>query len=441
MIRGHPGTVFWLAVFLVYGGCARAAESPERSLTILHTNDLHARLLPDGKGRGGFAELAAVIRSTCSGVEACLVLDAGDLVQGTPVSTLYQGVPVFEVANRVGFDASTLGNHEFDYGWDMIPQFVETAAFPVLNANMEHPEGGRLGDGSSIVIETDNGIRVGLIGVVTERLPYLVAPDQLGEWKALPVRDAVTKIVPRLEAESDLVVVLGHLTAEEERELLEIPGIDFVVSGHTHTGLKEPVVDDDTAIVRVRAFGHEVGRLDLLVDVVKDEIKEWSWTRIPVHAGDIEPDAATLEIVRAWEAKVSELVDVPIAEVGHDLDREEMRRLFEHALKEETGADLAYINKGGIRDVFLEGELLARDVWNAMPFEDHIVTATVRGSQLPQSLREARGLSADQTYRFATIDFVVAQWRFRGSADLDVEHGELLRDLLLRWIREQERID
>jgi len=430
-----------VAAIASIAGCSGAAEeqAPTRSLTILHTNDLHARLLPDDKGRGGFAELATVFREQCAGAAACLVLDAGDMVQGTPVSTLFEGVPVYEVADRMGFDASTLGNHEFDYGSEKIAQFADAASFPILSANMIHPAGGRLGDGPTTVLTTDNGIRVGIVGVVTESLPYVVDPHGLGQWKALPVRETVASIVPELRSKADLIVVLGHLTGEEEAALLDVPGVDLVVSGHDHSGLREPLTDDDTVVVRVRAWGHEVGRLDAVIDVDANRVSSWTWDRIPVRSG-VEPDPRTNEIVQAWERKVSKLVDIPLARVTRDFDRREMKDLFERAMREETGADLAHINSGAVRDNFRQGDLLVRGVWNAMPFDDRVVTATVRGSQLPESIRKEHGLKPEGTYRLTSIDFVVAQWKLRGTAGIEVEEGELLRDLLLRWIGKRGRL-
>src|SRR5690242_14874355 len=90
-----------------------------REVTIFHTNDMHARLLPSDNGAGGFAQLAEAIGRERRNCGSCLLLHAGDLVQGTPVSTIFRGVPVFEIANLFRFDAGTIGNHEFDYGWLM----------------------------------------------------------------------------------------------------------------------------------------------------------------------------------------------------------------------------------------------------------------------------------------------------------------------------------
>ncbi|MBI3694612.1 MAG: bifunctional metallophosphatase/5'-nucleotidase, partial [Acidobacteria bacterium] len=143
----------WLLLFV---GLAPAAEKL-LPLTILHTNDLHARFLPDGKHRGGFAQLTAVIRRERAGCQTCLLLNAGDLVQGTPVSTLFRGLPVYEVANHFGFDASTIGNHEFDYGWQRIAEFARTARFPFVSANVVDGNG-KLLAASAYVIRNVGGL-------------------------------------------------------------------------------------------------------------------------------------------------------------------------------------------------------------------------------------------------------------------------------------------
>src|SRR5580704_3247423 len=101
-----------LLAVLVFVSLPLAAEI--RTLTILHTNDLHARLTPMDNHAGGFAYVVAAIRHEREGCTDCILLNAGDLVQGTPVSTIFRGVPVYEIGNLFGFDASTVGNHEFD---------------------------------------------------------------------------------------------------------------------------------------------------------------------------------------------------------------------------------------------------------------------------------------------------------------------------------------
>src|SRR5215813_5620354 len=136
-----------------------------RSLTILHTNDLHSRLLPLENHHGGFAYLASVIRSERANCKDCVLFNAGDVAQGTPVSTIFHGLPVFEIANLFGFDASTLGNHDFDYGWMQTRKFVEISKYPIVSCNVVGSDR-RLFTPEPYVLLKVNGLRVAIIGAM-----------------------------------------------------------------------------------------------------------------------------------------------------------------------------------------------------------------------------------------------------------------------------------
>src|SRR5580698_10514727 len=196
----------WLLLFAI----SLRAQSV-RPLTILHSNDLHAHLLPDDKGMGGFAYLATAVREERARSTASLYLNAGDLVQGTPVSTIFQGVPIYQIANALGFDVSTLGNHEFDYGWQRIQDFVKAAKFPIVSANVVNDQGASL-SGKPYVIKTVGGIRVAVIGLLLgDLVGNLATPDKVGPWHVLPVVETARKYASELRDKSDLIVVLGHL--------------------------------------------------------------------------------------------------------------------------------------------------------------------------------------------------------------------------------------
>src|SRR5882724_7824278 len=145
------------------------AQPATRALTILHTNDLHARLLPDERHLGGFAQYATVIRRETAGCHTCIVMNAGDLVQGTPVSTIFRGAPVYEIANKLGIDVSTLGNHEFDYGSEMVRKFFQIGKFPTVSANIVDDSGKLLAPRPYLITKV-NGIRVAVIGAVMGNL-------------------------------------------------------------------------------------------------------------------------------------------------------------------------------------------------------------------------------------------------------------------------------
>src|ERR1051325_11533411 len=139
-----------------------------RTLTILHTNDLHAHISPAENHSGGFAYLAAVLKKERANCTDCIFLNAGDLVQGTPVSTIFHGLPIYEIANLLGFDAATLGNHEFDYAWPQAKKFLATAKYPIVTANLDNGRGESFT--KPYVILHVNGLRVAVIGAMTEQL-------------------------------------------------------------------------------------------------------------------------------------------------------------------------------------------------------------------------------------------------------------------------------
>ena len=430
----------WL--LLAHTNCASAQL---RSLTILHTNDLHAHLLPDANQRGGFAQIAAILRRETAGCTSCLVLNAGDLVQGTPVSTLYQGLPIFELANLLRFDASVIGNHEFDYGWDKIPEFMAAAQFPNLAANIVDERGRLLADRDYLILPV-NGIRVAIIGALTADLPNLTTPDLQGPWRALPVVETVRQTVRKVQPDSDLILVLGHLTGEEEDALLrEVPEVAAVISGHTHAGLAAPKQRDGRLVVRVKAYGEEIGRLDLEVDVQKKAVAKSSWKTIPVIPGADAPAEDVARAVAIWEDKVSKLVDVPIATAQRAYyTREELQPLLERALVEEMGTDLAFVNIGGIRDFLPAGTVLARHVWNIMPFDNKVVIGTFRGRQLPPAITTRYPVQPTREYTLATFDFVATnQGAELGVTGLQFPENtnRLARDVFLDWFKKQKLIE
>ena len=209
-----------LPLVLLFALAAPAADDI-RSVTILHTNDLHSRLSPLENGKGGFAYVAAAIRNARENCTACLLLNAGDIAQGSPVSTIFHGLPVWEIVNHFGYDASTLGNHDFDYGWMQARRFVATAKFPVVLSNLVD-DGGKLFVKRPFVVLRANGVRIAVVGAMTDDFGVLTTPALRGPWHTTPVLEAVQRAVNEARAHADLVVVLAHITPAEESTLLKL---------------------------------------------------------------------------------------------------------------------------------------------------------------------------------------------------------------------------
>ena len=255
-----------------------------RSLTILHTNDLHARLTPLENHAGGFAYLAAAIRHERANCTDCVLLNAGDLVQGTPVSTIFHGTPVYEIGNLLGFDAATLGNHEFDYGWQQALHFVKIAKYPIVTANVVDASG-KLFTPKPYVILKVNGLRVAILGMMTESLADVTTPRSMGEWHTLSAIETARKYAAELKGKSDLIVLLGHIAPQEEQRFLSsVPEIPVLVTGHAHNGMDQLAENGGRIQVRVKGYGQELGRLELKVDTEKKAPVEWHWKRIAIDS-------------------------------------------------------------------------------------------------------------------------------------------------------------
>jgi 2',3'-cyclic-nucleotide 2'-phosphodiesterase (5'-nucleotidase family) len=228
-------------LWLLFALACLQAPAQIRSLTILHTNDIHAQFSPSDKGKGGFAYLASAIRRERAGCSDCILLNAGDLVQGSPVSTIFHGLPVYEVANLLGFDAATLGNHEFDYGWAQARKFMETAKYPIVSSNFVDGNN-ELFTSKPYVILKVNRLRVAVIGAITEDMPNLSTPSLMGRWHAAPLIPTVRRYAAEVKDKSDIIVLLAHIRSEEETQLLEsVPEVSVIVTGHVHDGFAEPV--------------------------------------------------------------------------------------------------------------------------------------------------------------------------------------------------------
>ena len=302
-----------------------------KPLTILHSNDLHAHLLPNDQDNGGFARLATEVRRQKAECAACLYLNAGDLVQGTPVSTLFHGAPIYEIANLLGIDVSTLGNHEFDYGWRRVQEFFRIAKFPIVSANIVDADGKTVT--RPYVIQTVGGIRVGVIGAILgDLVGTVITKEEAGPWHTLPVVETVRKYAAELHDRTDLIVVLGHIHDESEvNEILkQVPEVSVVVAGHSHEGYPAMTNIDGRVAVLVPAYGIQLGRLDLKVDVGAKKLVSAEWSKIPIVAS-IPPAPDVAREVAKWESKVSKLVDVPIGESTARLDRNNpvLRKMIE----------------------------------------------------------------------------------------------------------------
>ncbi len=254
-------------------------------LTILHTNDVHSRIEPfpmDGsrnQGLGGVASRARLINKIRGEEENVLLFDAGDIFQGTPYFNIYKGEPEIKAMSSMGYDATTIGNHDFDGGLNNLnQQLKQHAAFPMIVCNydfngtvMEH-------NYMPYKIFKKGGLKIGVLGLGIE-LQGLV-PENLAEGtKYLDPIQYANKYADELKRKNcDLVVCLSHLgykyDGNKVSDLIlakETSNIDLIIGGHTHSFLPAPVIvknkrGEDVLVNQVGWAGIQLGRLDFLFE-------------------------------------------------------------------------------------------------------------------------------------------------------------------------------
>ncbi len=289
LIKGAIGGGLLMAGGFPYE--ALAGPRKPAKLTVLHTNDVHSRLEPfeeDGgkwAGQGGVSARAALIAAIRKEEEHVLLLDAGDIFQGTPYFNLYKGEPEMKAMTMMGYEAVTMGNHDFDAGVEGFARQLPHANFPVLTANYDFTGTALEGKTQPYTIIKKGGIKVGIFGLGIQ-LRGLVPDDAYGTTQYLEPIQIAQSTVDKLRKKEhcDLVICLSHLGYDYEYRKVsdkvlakETSGIDLIIGGHTHTFLEKPTVmknkkGEDVLINQVGWAGLRLGRIDFALDSKRSAI-------------------------------------------------------------------------------------------------------------------------------------------------------------------------
>jgi len=274
------------AAYAFFPGFSSLAPYGERvKITILHTNDTHSRIDPfpadAGKlaGKGGAAARSAYINSVRSREKHTLLLDAGDIWQGTPYFNTYKGRLEFDLMSKMKYDAATLGNHDFDLGLEGLQNQWKRAHFPFICTNYDFSDTPLAGMTKKYHIVEKGGIRFGLLGLGIQ-LEGLVPPDLYGDVKYLDPVIAANSMAKKLKREMDCdwIIALSHLgyhyasdKISDRRLAQQSENIDLIIGGHTHTFLEkiQTVLNKNgkkVAINQVGFGGAMIGHIDLWFD-------------------------------------------------------------------------------------------------------------------------------------------------------------------------------
>jgi len=406
-------TAVLIAALLVSIVGAQDEEEPF-ALTIMHTNDTHAHHEPDGDGNGGVSRQATVVNAIRAEVENSLLLDAGDRFSGTLYHTVYLGQDQIPIMNALGYDAMTLGNHEFDNGDQVLADFIAGLDFPVVTANVDFSESPELADAGIepfTVLEVA-GEQIGVIGLDTADTVEIASPGEALVWSDDYVGVANAAAAELTEMGVNKIILLTHLGINDDLPLIEqLENIDVVLGGHSHTLYSNtyqgaageyPLTFESAAgtpIVYAQAAANNVylGRMDLEFDA--DGIIADAEGDTILLSRFITPDPDMEAIVAEFSAEVEAFQNEPTgitAEVFLDGDRTVCRveecnlgNIIADAQRWETGAQIGLMNGGGIRTDLEAGDLTLGDILTLHPFGNQISTFEATGATVLAALENS----------------------------------------------------
>jgi len=429
------------------------AQEGEFTLVVLHTNDVHGRVLQfnssggacgeedaaEGNCLGGVARRATAIKDIRDEGGNVILVDAGDQFQGTLFYNQYKGEEAQRFMNELGYDAMTIGNHEFDDGPGILGSFVRGADFPVLSANVDvsnEPELAGLVEPYT-VLEV-GGEQIGVVGYTTEDTAILSSPGPNVAFNN--IEESLANAVAELEAIGvNKIVALSHAGFGRDKEVAAaLDGVDVIVAGHTNTYLSNtdedaegpyPVVvnspsGDPVLVVSDFTWGKYLGRLDVTFDGNGVPVA-WEGNPITLDASVVE-DPDVLAEAQALNEPLEELRSQIVGSAAVDLNGERASCRFEEcnlgnlitdAILWKTAAEgtqIALTNGGGIRASIQAGDVSLGDVLEVLPFGNTVATFELTGADvwvaLENGVSRAENPENEGTGRFPQVSGLRFAW-------------------------------
>ncbi len=402
--------------------CPAAAEPIK--IRVYHTNDVHGWIMPrpdkfqTSRLIGGGAALAALIGKDAG---PKLVLDAGDWWQGTPEGSLTKGEAVAEVFNAIGYDAIVVGNHEYDSGADALRSLISKMKMPVLSANTYGDDGKLVPWVRPWIVKEVAGVKIGIFGLTTTKMRGLAFPKNIagldfrGEVKI--ARDAVAALKKQ---GATVIIAVTHIGLEQENQAKfagdqtlarEVPGIDLIVGGHSHTWLNRPIHGENgTLIVQAGSYLVKAGRAELEIDPATKKVIASSDELIELWPDRVGEDPVVKAIVAKHTEAVGRFFETVVATAAAAMGREPDR---ENALgdwmadcyRQTLGADVALQNGGGIRADVPAGPVTLRSIFNLMPFDNSLVKLNMTGENLKAAIDHGVGIERIVQISGANVEY------------------------------------
>jgi 2',3'-cyclic-nucleotide 2'-phosphodiesterase / 3'-nucleotidase / 5'-nucleotidase len=376
-------------------------------LRVLALADLHGQLearvwdWSNGRAVGGAAALKPWLDSLARACRCTTIrLDAGDEMQGTPVSNLSYGRGTIAAMNAFAIDAAAIGNHEFDWSIDTLRARMQDAHYKFLSANITDSAGSARPDWAlPWTVVTKSGVKIAVIGLTTVTTPTTTAPRNVRGLSFGNGAQAIRRYLPAARAAADFVIVTAHEGSGAIFDVargLDSGSVDLIVAGHTHQRIDTTI--NGIPIIEPGSSGRDIGVVDFLR--VGGTHREVRAQLVTPYADAVKADvdltgalAAELDAIKSVTSRSVGRLKVPLKREGGEYG---LGRLIADAARNIGKADISMVNNGGIRAGLPEGAVTWGDVQMVQPFQNRMLRLSVKGSVLLQALEHCvEGASGD----------------------------------------------
>ena len=463
-------SILCIILLIIMVGCSTEQPKSGSTLTIYTVNDLHGSVEND---RGGLGVLGTfLISAKEANPESTLILSSGDMWQGTAISNMSQGAVIVEAMNEIGFDAMTIGNHEFDWGIDVIRNYQNgedlDSAVPFIAANIYDRQTNLPVDWAQPYTIVQKGdVRVGIIGLIGSNLESTIAPSIVAPYEfqeVLPIVKEHTKTL-RTEQDVDVVILSIHGNKRDQhQEFADLVGeykIDAVIDAHTHStyaGETRGISQVPMPYVQAGSSGSHIGRIVLYLDA-NNVVYDGSASLVTLNARMASNNAAIQAIIAKYKDEVALISDEVLGVSAFEVNRSIGTAWAADVMQKRTQKDIGIINTGGIRasgfPILDKEEVTVGHVWEIMPFDNTVVFVDIQAKDIINVMSmtsiklsanahisggslyiNSEPIGMDEWISVATIDFLFDNTNYPFLSGQNIQRtGALYRDYLIEDIR------